>query len=79
MREDEASKQVRRLPTQKSMVTRADGSLTDNLHERLNSLGHEGRAQLMRDISHLHTFNVCEVVNQIGVVTKERKRERNHI
>jgi len=76
MHEDQTP--IRRLPTTK-VTHMNDSILTDNLQERLNKLSHESRTMLMQEISHLHTFNVCEVVNQIGVVTKERRREKQHI
>lgn len=39
-------------------------------------LGVEGRRQLVKDVSRLHSFNVCEIINSVDCVTDDTVTDR---
>jgi hypothetical protein len=46
---------------------------------RLDMLGVEGRRQLVKDVSRLHSFNVCEIINSVDSVTDDTVTDRLRI
>lgn len=50
--------------------------IIQDLQYRLDKLGVEGRARLVQDISAMHSFDVCEVVNKIYEVTRDNQKEK---
>ena len=50
--------------------------LNEDLQVRLDTLGNEGKRSLLKDVSKLHSFNVCEIINSVETVTDDTITER---